>query len=62
MELLRQRRSVFAASSKYTHYRNGDKAQRDYSALAIKGVNLNVKVLATMEELTMVMIMLRINH
>lgn len=36
MELLRQRRSVFAASSKYTHYRNGDKAQRDYSALAIK--------------------------
>lgn len=36
LELLRQRRSVFAASSKSTHYRDGDKAQRDFSTLAIK--------------------------
>lgn len=36
LELLRQRRSAFAASSKYTHYRDGDKAQRDYSALTIQ--------------------------
>lgn len=36
LELLRQRRSAFAASSKFTHYRDGDKAQRDYSALTIQ--------------------------
>lgn len=36
LELLRQKRSAFAASSKYTHYQNSDKAQRDYSALAIQ--------------------------
>ena len=35
MELLRQRRSIFAANTKYTHYNNNDKAQRDFSNLAI---------------------------
>jgi uncharacterized membrane protein len=36
LELLRQRSSVFAASSKSKHYNNGDTAQRDFSSLAIK--------------------------
>merc|ERR1712232_319271 len=35
LELLRQRRSIFAANTKYTHYNNSDKAQRDFSNLAI---------------------------
>lgn len=35
LELLRQKRSVFAANSKYTHHNSGDKAQRDYSSIAI---------------------------
>jgi len=36
LELLRQRRSAFAAGSKYTHYRNANKANRDFSSLAIQ--------------------------
>ena len=35
MELLRQKRSIFTANSKYTHHNSGDKAQRDYSSIAI---------------------------
>lgn len=36
LELLRQKRSVFAASTKYNHYRDGDKAQRDFSTRTIQ--------------------------
>lgn len=36
LELLRQKRSIFAASSKFSHYQNGDKAQRDFSSRAIE--------------------------
>ncbi len=35
LELLRQKHSIFAANTKYTHYNNGEKAQRDFSNLAI---------------------------
>lgn len=36
LELLRQKRTVFAANAKYNHYRDGDKAQRDFSTYAIQ--------------------------
>ncbi len=36
LELLRQRRSTFAASSNYNHYRDANKANRDFSSLAIR--------------------------
>lgn len=36
IELLRKKRSAFAASSKYTHYRNSNKANKDFSSLAIQ--------------------------
>ena len=37
LELLRQRHSIFAANTKYTHYKSdAKKAQRDFSSLAIQ--------------------------
>ena len=36
LELLRQRRSIFAAKSEYKHYSNSDKATRDYNQIAIQ--------------------------
>ena len=35
LELLRQRRSIFAANSKSEHFNNADKAIRDYNQIAI---------------------------
>ena len=39
LELLRQKRSIFVANSKYTHRNSGDKAQRYYSSIAINERN-----------------------
>lgn len=36
IELLRQKKSAFAAGTKYTHYRDAAKAERDFNSLAIK--------------------------
>lgn len=36
LELLRQRRSIVAASTSYNHYRDGDKAQREFSTIAVR--------------------------
>ena len=36
LELLRQRRSIVAASTSYTHYRDGDKAQREFNTIAVR--------------------------
>lgn len=36
MELLRRKPTIFAASSKYSHFKNEDQAQRNYSSLAIQ--------------------------
>jgi len=36
LELLRQKRSIFAADTEYTHFKNGDSAQRDFSSKAIQ--------------------------
>ena len=36
LELLRQRRSIVSANTSYTHYRDGDKAQREFNTLAVR--------------------------
>lgn len=36
LELLRQKRSIFAADTEYIHFKNGDSAQRDFSSKAIQ--------------------------
>jgi uncharacterized membrane protein len=36
LELLRQRRSIISANTYYNHYRDGDRAQREYNSIAIR--------------------------
>lgn len=36
LELLRQKRSIFAADTEYTQFKNGDSAQRDFTSKAIQ--------------------------
>jgi uncharacterized membrane protein len=36
LELLRQKRSIFAADAEFKHYKDGNSAQRDFNSMAIK--------------------------
>ncbi len=36
LELLRQRRSIISDNTYYNHYRDGDRAQREYNSIAIR--------------------------